>query len=46
MLLNINILNLKRISIYVDEKKLLIRNCNDLIIKSIKIKIKNNINIR
>ena len=45
MLLNINILNFERMSIDVDKKKLLIRSCNDLII-NIKIKIKNNIDVR
>ena len=45
MLLNINILSLKRISINVDEEKLLIKNYNDLI-TNIKIKVKNNINVR
>ena len=45
MLLNTNILNFERINIDVDEEKLLIRSCNDLIM-NIKIKIKNNINVR
>ena len=40
-----NILNLKRISIDVDKEKLLIKSCNDLII-NIKIKVKNNVNVR
>ena len=44
MLLNINILNFKRINIDVGEEKLLIRNYNNLII-NIKIKIKNNVNV-
>ena len=45
MLLNINILDSERMSIDVDEKKLLIKNCNDLI-TNIKIKAKNNIDVR
>ena len=45
MLLNINILNLERININIDEEKLLIKSCNDLI-TNIKIKIKNNVNVR
>ena len=45
MLLNINILNFERMSIDVDEEKLLIKSYNDLI-TNIKIKIKNNINVR
>ena len=45
MLLSINILSFERININVDEKKLLIRSYNDLII-NIKIKIKDNINVR
>ena len=44
MLLNINILNSKCINIDVNEKKLLIKNCNNLII-NIQIKIKNNVNV-
>ena len=44
MLLSINILNLRYINIDVDEKKLLIKNYNNLI-TNIKIKIKNNVNI-
>ena len=45
MLLSINILNLKRININVDKKKLLIKSYNDLI-TNIKIKVKNNVNVR
>ena len=45
MLLNINVLTFKLINIDVDEKKLLIKSYNDLI-TNIKIKTKNNINIR
>ena len=45
MLLNTNILNFERMSIDVDEEKLLIKSCNDLI-TNIKIKIKNNVNVR
>ena len=45
MLLSINILNLERINIDVNEEKLLIKSYNDLI-TNIKIKIKNNINVR
>ena len=45
MLLSTNILNLERININVDEKKLLIRSCNDLI-TNIKIKVQNNIDVR
>ena len=45
MLLNTNILDFERMNIDVDEKKLLIKNCNDLIM-NIKFKIKNNVNIR
>ena len=44
MLLKTNILNLKRININVDEKKLLIRNYNDLIM-NIQIKIKDNVDV-
>ena len=44
MLLKTNILNLKCINIDVNEKKLLIKNYNDLII-NIQIKIKDNVNI-
>ena len=45
MLLNINILNLKYININVNEKKLLIKTYNNLII-NIKIKIKDNVDVR
>ena len=45
MLLNMNILGLERMSIDVDKEKLLIKNYNDLIM-NIKIKIKNNVNMR
>ena len=45
MLLNINILSLERMSIDVDEEKLLIKSYNDLI-ANIKIKVKNNIDVR
>ena len=45
MLLKTNILNLKRININVDEKKLLIKNYNNLIM-NIQIKIKNNVNVQ
>ena len=45
MLLSINILDFERININVDEEKLLIRSCNDLI-TNIKIKVKNNVNVR
>ena len=45
MLLNTNILNLERININVDEEKLLIKSYNDLI-TNIKIKVKNNVNVR
>ena len=45
MLLNVNILDFERMNIDVDEEKLLIKSCNNLII-NIKIKIKNNVNIR
>ena len=45
MLLNTNILDFKRMSINVDEEKLLIKSYNDLI-TNIKIKVKNNINVR
>ena len=44
MLLSTNILNLERININVDEKKLLIRSCNDLI-ANIKVKIKDNVDV-
>ena len=44
MFLNINILNSKRININVNEKKLLIRNYNSLIM-NIKIKIKDNVDV-
>ena len=45
MLLNTNILDLERMSIDVDEKKLLIKSYNDLI-TNIKIKAKNNVDVR
>ena len=45
MILNINILDFKRININFDKNKLLIKSCHDLI-TNIKIKIKNNINLR
>ena len=45
MLLNMNILGLERMSIDVNEEKLLIKSCNDLI-TNIKIKIKNNVDVR
>ena len=44
MLLKMNILNLKRININVNKKKLLIKSYNDLIM-NIQIKIKNNVNV-
>ena len=44
MFLKTNILNLKRININVNKNKLLIKNCNNLII-NIQFKIKNNVNI-
>ena len=44
MFLRMNILSLKRINIDVNEKKLLIKNYNDLIM-NIQVKIKDNINI-
>ena len=45
MLLNTNILDLERMNIDVDEEKLLIKSCNDLI-ANIKIKIKDNVDVR
>ena len=45
MFLKTNILDLKRININVNKKKLLIRSYNDLII-NIQIKVKNNVNVR
>ena len=44
MLLNINILNFERMSIDVDEEKLLIKSYNDLI-TNIKVKVKNNVDV-
>ena len=45
MLLNTNILDFERININVDKEKLLIRSYNDLIM-NIKIKVKDNVNMR
>ena len=44
MFLKTNILNLKRISININEKKLLIKNNNNLIM-NIQIKVKDNVNV-
>ena len=44
MLLKTNILDLKRISIDVNEEKLLIKSYNDLIM-NIQIKVKNNVDV-